>query len=129
VDSVPTIPHLIEEVPDFKAFIEGSLLDGDETLVGHTKAQQFKFYLNSACVLIMKYKKYCTNSDWLPKEGGIKLWQEDLEGRSLWPHGEPVPVTHLPMWDVEDISKGISGFIKYWEALCNKDRSGEYRRC
>ena len=52
VDSVPTVPHLIEEVLDFKAFIEGSLLDGDESLVGHTKAQQFKFYLSSTGCLL-----------------------------------------------------------------------------
>ena len=69
VDSVPTVPHLIEEVSDFKAFIEGSLLDGDASLTGHTKAQLFKFYLNSTGVPIMKYKHYCTNSDWLPSEG------------------------------------------------------------
>ena len=66
VDSIPTISHLIEEVPDFKAFIEGSLLDGDASLTGHTKAQLFKFYLNSTGVPIMKYKHCCTNSDWLP---------------------------------------------------------------
>jgi hypothetical protein len=129
VDSVPTIPHLIEEVPDFKAFIEGSLLDGDESLVGHTKAQQFKFYLNSTGVPIMKYKHYITDSDWLPKEGdGIKLWREDSEGESLWPRGEPMPVVHLPMRSVDDIYKGLSGFIKYWETLCDEDGSGEYRR-
>jgi hypothetical protein len=32
------------------------------------------------------------------------------------------------MRGVDDISKGISGFIKYWEALCDEDGSGEYRR-
>ena len=63
VDFIPTVPHLIEEVPDFKAFIEGSLLNGDELLVGHTKAQQFKFYLNSTGVPFMKYKHYITDSD------------------------------------------------------------------
>jgi len=57
VDSVPTIPHLIEEVPNFKAFIERLILEGDEALVRHTKAQQFKFYLNSMGVSIMKYNR------------------------------------------------------------------------
>jgi len=85
VDSVPTILHLIEEVPDFKAFIEGSIVEGNEALVRYTKAQQFKFYFNSADVPFMKYKKYCTDSDRLPEDGGIKLWQEDSEGRNLWP--------------------------------------------
>ena len=37
VEEIPTIPHLIEEVPDFKSFIDGAILDKDEGLVGHTK--------------------------------------------------------------------------------------------
>jgi hypothetical protein len=129
VDSVPTIPHLIEEVPDFKGFIENSILEGEDALVGHTKVQQFKFYLDSTGCPVMKFKRYCTDTDWLPKEGGgIKLWREDEEGQSLWPRGEPKPVALLPMRSVEDISKGLSGFIKHWETLCDEDRSGEYRR-
>ena len=129
VESIPTIPHLVEEVPDFKGFIEGSILEGDEALVGHTKAQQFKFYLDSTGCPVMKYKIFCTDVDWLPKEGGgIKLWKEDSEGRSLWPRGVPIPVEQRPMRNVEDISKGISGFIKYWENLCNEDLTGEFRR-
>ena len=36
-DAVPTIPHLIQEVPDFKKFIVDWILDGEESLMGHTK--------------------------------------------------------------------------------------------
>ena len=39
-----------------------------------------------------------------------------------------MPVVHLPMRSVDDIYKGLSGFIKYWENLCNEDGSREYRR-
>ena len=46
VEFIPTIPHLIEEVADFKGFIEGKLNDGNDILVGHTKPQQVKFYLD-----------------------------------------------------------------------------------
>ena len=46
MESIPTIPHLIEEVPDFKSFIERAILDKKEVLVGHTKLQQVKFYLD-----------------------------------------------------------------------------------
>ena len=38
VEVVPTIPHLIEEVPDFKKFIEDDIADGESALLGHTKA-------------------------------------------------------------------------------------------
>jgi hypothetical protein len=37
--TLPTILHLIEEVPDFKGFIAGCIAKGDEALEGHTKAQ------------------------------------------------------------------------------------------
>jgi hypothetical protein len=36
--SIPTIRHLIEEVPDFKGLIAGCIAEGDEALEGHTKA-------------------------------------------------------------------------------------------
>ena len=38
VEAVPTIPHLIEEVPDFKKFIEEGIADGENALLDHTKA-------------------------------------------------------------------------------------------
>ena len=46
-ESRPVILHLIEEVPDFKKFVEGYLCTGHDALAGHTNAQQFKFYQNS----------------------------------------------------------------------------------
>nr|PNR31019.1 hypothetical protein PHYPA_027335 [Physcomitrium patens] len=67
--------------------------------------------------------------EWLGEEGaGIKIWKEDAQGCSLWPRGEPSPVPQRTMRGVEDIEKGISGFVKYWEDLCNVDVIGEYRR-
>ena len=63
VECVPTIPHLVEEVPDFKGFIQDSITDGDKVLVGHTKAQQFNFYLDSIGCPVIKFKLFCTNKD------------------------------------------------------------------
>jgi len=127
IDSVPTIPHLIEEVLDFKSFIEDLICKREDALVDHTKEQQFKFYLNVASVSIMMYKHYCMDNNWLPEEG-IKLWQEDIERWSLWPHGELVLIVHLPMKSVDDIYKGLSRFIKYWKTLCDEDRNKKYMR-
>ena len=31
-EAVPTIPHLIEEVPDFKSFIDDGIADREESL-------------------------------------------------------------------------------------------------
>ena len=129
VESIPTIPHLIEEVPDFKSFIEGAILDKEEVLVGHTKPQQVKFYLDGTGCHKMKYKLFCTDVEWLGEGGaGIKIWKEDAQRRSLWPRGKPVPVPQWTMRGVEDIERGISGFVKYWEDFCNVDVTGEYQR-
>ena len=78
VEAIPTIPHLIEEVPDFKSFIDGAILDKDEGLVGHTKPQQVKFYVDAIGCPRMKYKLFCTDTEWLGESGaGIKIWKED----------------------------------------------------
>ena len=37
-ESRPVIPHLIEEVPNFKKFVDGYLCTGRDTLAGHTNA-------------------------------------------------------------------------------------------
>lgn len=69
-EAVPTIPHLIEEVPDFKSFISDGIADGKESLQGHTKAHQLKFFIDSSGCPMMKYKILCHHDDWLPREGG-----------------------------------------------------------
>ena len=63
VEAILTIPHLIEEVRDFKKFIEGDIAVGENALLGHTKAQQFKFYVNGSGCRVMKYKLLCTDND------------------------------------------------------------------
>ena len=92
-ESHPIIPHLIEEVPDFKKFVEGYLCTGRDALARHTNAQQFKFYRNGNGWPLMQYKLLCTNKEWLPKEGGgIRLWKETEEGSPKVPCGDPVAV-------------------------------------
>ena len=66
IETVPTIPLFIEEMPNFKKFIEYGIVDGEHTLLGHTKAQQFKFYVDVMGCPVMKYKLLCTDDDWLP---------------------------------------------------------------
>ena len=126
---VPTIPHLIEEVPDFKSFIEAGRCEGDESLQGHTKAHQLKFFMSSDGCPMMKYKILCHHDDWLPRDGGgIKLWKEDANGRSLWPRGEPCVLQPREMRNLPEVIKGLSGFISYWEKQSREDRTGEYGR-
>ena len=85
--------------------------------MGQTKVHQFKLYVDSTKTLVLKYKIYCHNEEWLPKgEGnGIKLWKEDLEGRSLWPQGVPDVVKPVIMRHQPEVVKGLSEFIDHWE--------------
>ena len=77
----------------------------------------------------MKYKLFCTYVEWLGEEGaGIKIWKEDAQGRTLWPLGEPLLLPQRTMRGVEDIERGILGFVKYWEDLYNVDVTREYQR-
>ena len=128
VEAVPTIPHLIEEVPDFKKFIEDGIAVGENAMLGHTKVQQFKFYVDASGCPVMKYKLLCTDDDWLPREGGIKLWKDDLQGRAMWPRGFPIAVQPSSMRNIDEIKRGLQGFINHWEQLSHEDCIGEYRR-
>ena len=63
LENIPVIPHMIEEVPDFKAFIELYIQSGAHRLIRHTKAQQFWFYMQGDGVPAMQYKLLCTTQD------------------------------------------------------------------
>lgn len=125
----PVIPHLIEEVPDFKGFLEGYLCDGKETLIGHTKGQQFKFYKDSDGSSKMQYKILCTDRDWLPQENeGVQLWKVASDGSPILPRGEPLPLIPQRHENYDEVTKGLSGFLSLWESMANEDLSGEFRR-
>ena len=75
--------------------------------------QQFKFYVDAMDCLVMNYKLLCMNDDWLPRDGGIKLWKEDSQGRAQWPRGYPEVVKPSSMRNLEDIKRGLQGFINH----------------
>ena len=64
--SMHPAPFLLQKVADFKGFVKGCLHDGADSLVGHSKPLQFRFYLNDG-VPLMQYKLHPKNVDWLPK--------------------------------------------------------------
>ena len=74
LDNVPVIPHLIEEVSDFKTFIKLFIFKGGDRLVGYTKAQQFQFYMCDDGLPAMQFKVLCTFPNWGPEEG-ILIWR------------------------------------------------------
>jgi hypothetical protein len=128
-ETEPVIPHLIEEVPNFKAFVDGYLCSGNDALEGHTNEQQFKFYKDDNGWPLIQYKLWCTDSDWLPKEnGGIRLWQENVDGHPKLPSGSPVPLGPQRMRNFDEITKSLDGFVNLSDPMANEDISGEFRR-
>jgi hypothetical protein len=69
VEFVPTIPHFIKEVPNFKGLIAKCIAKEEEALKGHTTVQQFEFFIDSNGCPVMKYRIHCTDNDWLPNCG------------------------------------------------------------
>ena len=64
LDNVPVIPHLIEKIPNFKAFIKPYMLKGVHRLVGHTKEKQFRFYMKDDDIPAMYFKLLYTSPNW-----------------------------------------------------------------
>jgi hypothetical protein len=92
-------------------------------LIEHTKAQKFRFYMRDNGVPAMQYKLLCTTHDWSMPEG-LHVWRVDADGKMMLPDGKPKPCKPIAMKNLEDILKGISGFIQYWESLKVADVGG-----
>ena len=92
----PIILHLIEEVPDFKTFVDGYLGTGGIFLEGHSFSQQLKFFMNFDGWLIMEYKDLCTNPECLRPHGkGICLWNEIEDEHPIIPNSNPPPLNPM----------------------------------
>ena len=127
MEKVPTIPHMIEELPSWKAFVEPYLPSGNDTLFGHTKAQQFKFFVRDDEWPVMQYKILSSHEEWLPKEG-IMMWKKNVRGKPSMPEGDPSPARPREMGKLNDVINGLQGFIDHWESNCEHDRIGGYSR-
>ena len=97
-ETQPVIPHLIEEVLDFKEFVHRYLGTGGDFLEGHSTSQQFKFYVDSNGWPLMEHKNLCMDIKWQPEDGkGICLWFETADGRPKVPRGSPRPLAPKTM--------------------------------
>ena len=108
---MPVILHLTEEVLDFKEFVKAYLGVRIVALEGHTNRQQFRFCKDSNGCPLMQFKYFCTNSDWLAEAcGGIRLWNENADGRPLVPRGDPLALASQRGKSFDEVCKGIDGF-------------------
>ena len=129
IESRLVIPHLIEEVPNFKKFVEGYLCIGHDTLTRHTNTQHFKFYRNANSWPLMQYKLLCTNNKWLPKEGGrIRLLKQTEDGLPKVLLGDLKALKPQKMCGHDEVCKGLGVILNLWSAMSNDDFSGEFKR-
>ena len=90
MENAPVIPHIIEELPDWRAFVGDHIPNNNNKLIGHTKAQQFEFYIRDDGWPVIQYKVLNTHEEWLPKDG-ILMWKSNIKGEPCPPFGDPSP--------------------------------------
>ena len=96
------LPKFIQEVADFKSFINGFLCSGTSHIIGLGDKHLFKFYVDSDGVHVMKYKKSAVDSKWLPSDVPSRcLWKKDQRGRVMLPTGCLKPAPFKPVWGSE----------------------------
>ena len=126
MEEAPFIPHLIEEVPDFKAYVRPYIGMNKKKLVGHSNGRQYKFFVDDNGWPIMQYKRACTDTQWLPKEG-LKLWKEDAEHNPMLPQGDPLCVKPRKIKNRVEIARGLDGYIQHWTDMSNEDGTIAYK--
>ena len=104
--NIPAIPHMIKNVPNFNTIIEPYIQSGAHELIGHTKAQQFWFYMREDGVPAIGYKLLCTTQDWNPHEG-LLVWHVDAEGKTMLLDGEPRLCKPIHIKNLKDIVESI----------------------
>jgi len=125
----PIILHLIEEVPDFKAFVDGYLDTCGDFLGGHSKSQQFKFSMDYTKWLLMEYKNMCIDKNWLLEyKKGIRFWSQIEDRCSMVLNEDLLPLVPHQMKSHKEVKKGLMGFIAQWNQMANDDNLGEFRR-
>lgn len=73
----PSDSYLVEEVPEFKAFIKSYNVDGKDLLVEYTESQSFWFYMRDGDLLAMQYNFLCTTLNQNSLEG-ILIWEKKM---------------------------------------------------
>ncbi len=121
-------PFLLQKMADFKGFVKGCLHDGADSLMGHSKPLQFRFYMSDG-IPLMQYKVHPKNVDWLP-EKGIELWKRNDQGRPKLPEGVPKVLPPFEyVKDSENVVEGLKKYVSWWkEHLQEKGDQSEYAR-
>ncbi len=127
----PFIPQLIQEIPNFKSWVNGYLNDGLDILIDHMKMHLFRFFMDEVRWPVMQYKVFPIDALWNLKDGlAIQLWKEDGIGRPKLLVGVLNLVPFHPIWRNDELRPGekerfinsrISKYIEFWKLGMLKD--------
>ena len=100
LDNVSLIPHMIEEIPNFKIFLKPYMSKRVDCLVIHTKAQQFCFYMRDDGYPAMHFKILSISPIWGP-EDSILVWRQYKDAKYMLSdedrkHCKPDPMKNGP---------------------------------
>jgi hypothetical protein len=96
------IPEFVQEVADFKSFIQWYLCDGPSRLIGLGDIHLFKFYVDEEEWPVLQDKESATDTTWLPRnKPALRLWKEATDGKPMIPIGNLDPIPFKRLWGNE----------------------------
>jgi hypothetical protein len=110
------VPHFVQEVPNFKSFLDPFLLKGQDALVGHLKPRLFRLYVRDDGMPCLQYKMKSMDMVWMPPEG-IEMWSWTNDKRPNLPIGVPkrLPMTDIKMLDM--VQDGLQKHITFFRQI------------
>jgi hypothetical protein len=91
------IPHVVQEVTDFKNFVKSYALP----LEGMKDMHIFRFFVDRDGWPVFQYKASATDSDWLPRGSPHCMWRADSDGSPVTPVGNFRTFPPAYVWDGE----------------------------
>jgi hypothetical protein len=103
----PFIPQFIQEILDFKSWVNGYLNDGMDILVSHIKMHLFQFFVDEVGWLVMQYKISLIYALWSLKDSPtIESWKEEVVGQAKLSTGVPNPIPFRLIWGIDELRVG-----------------------
>ncbi|CAM6085741.1 unnamed protein product [Calypogeia fissa] len=111
------VPFFVQEVPDFKMFVDPFILKGGDKLVGHASPRLFRLYVRLDGMPCMQFKRRTVDKlPWEPSEG-VEMWGWTSDGRPNLPFGVPKRLQMLDVARLDEVRDGLGKFIKFFKVI------------
>jgi hypothetical protein len=91
------MPHVVQEVADFKSFVKSYALP----LEGMKDMHIFRFFVDRAGWPVFQYKASAIDLDWLSRGSPHRMWRADSDGSPITPVGNFRTFPPAYVWDGE----------------------------